>query len=121
MPATPAVIALWSLVTTAATTYQAVQHNQDVQHAKGAAEAQDTSATLAMRDQEKALADQQKQSSDAAAAAATAATNVTDATATAAARKRAMASGTSGSESTILTSPLGAPPAMTFGKTLLGA
>lgn len=123
MPAAPAVIAAWAAVavTTVATTYQGIEHNQEVQHAKGAAEAQQTSMNAQIDEQKKAMADQEKQSADAAAGAATAASTANDATASAESRKRAMASGTSNAGSTILTSPLGAPAAETFSKTLLGA
>lgn len=120
MGATAAIVAIMA----AASTYQTIASNQQTQHAKGAAQAQQTSMDAQVAQEQKRLEDQSKTSADATGAVAAQQTAMTGAGETQTneqARARAKVSGSNTLASTILTSPLGAQPAMTFGKTLLGA
>ena len=108
MPAaSPAILA----ITAGTAIYGAVQQNQQIQHAKGAAQAQET-----------AINDQIKKQKDAEAASKTAANASAGANQSAAlAAIRASMSAASNFGGTLLTSPSGTPSPNPGGKTLLGA
>lgn len=91
-------------------TYSAVQQNQQVQHAKGAAQAQKTAA-----DAQVAAADKQTQANKDAKKEQASTTQ-----AAAIAALRASMSAASGAGGSILTSPQGSAPAPTGSKSLLG-
>lgn len=116
----PAVIPYIPLIVAAVgTTAGAVEQNQQVQHAKGTAQAQQTQADA----QIKAINDQTEAETK---AASTTASNIATSTSNqaqelATARQRTLAAGSNTTASTILTSPLGTIQAPTITKTLLGA
>lgn len=115
MPAAAPWIAAAIAASTA--TYQGIESNQQAQHAKGAAQAQET----AMDAQVKAAGDldlaKQKQSAESAAA--SAAGNANSAANKLLARKKTLIGGSSTPDSSILSS--GSDAAPTISKTLLGA
>lgn len=110
MPATPAA-AMWAVaaITAATATYQGVAANQQTQHAKGAAQAQQTEMDAQVKAANDLDITKQKQSSDAAAAAA--AGNANAMAKTLYARR----------QSSILTDPTSDQSAPTTTKTLLGS
>jgi hypothetical protein len=97
-------------VTALAATGSAVEQNQQVQHAKGAAQAEATAADNAVKTQTAADAASTQQKADQGSA--------TQAAALAALRASMSASTEMGGS--ILTSPTGTAPAPTAGKSLLG-
>lgn len=107
----PAAIPILIAVTAGAAVASAVQKNQEVQHAKGAAQAQETALNNQITAQKQTDA-QNKSAKDSAAAG-------TQASALAA--LRASMSASSGFGGTLLTGPTGAQAAPTATKTLLGA
>lgn len=94
-----------------ATTYSAVSSNQQAQHAKGAAQAQDTALNAKVAEQTKADQNNQAQKAQ---------TGSSTQQAALSALRASMASAST-QGGTILTGPLGASPAPTSTKTLLGA
>lgn len=113
MPAAAPVIAAY--VTTAlaagAATYQGIQSNQQAQHAKGAAQAQQTAFDSQIKTQQDADATQKKNAATQAGSTQTAAI----------AALKASMSATNTGGGTILTSGQGTGAAPVQGKTLLGA
>lgn len=107
----PAAIPILIAVTAATATYGAVQQNQQIQHAKGAAEAQETAINAQVKDSKAKDAQSMAAKGDQASA--------TQAAALAALRANMTATG--GLGGSILTSGQGTAPAPTVGKTLLGA
>lgn len=107
----PAAVPIALAVVAATTVYQGVEANQQAQHAKGAAQAQQTAMDAQIKDATAADESNKKTQADAGA--------TTQARAMAAIRA-AMSSG-SGMGGTILTGGQGAAPAPTQQKTLLGA
>jgi hypothetical protein len=109
MPATASIVAV--TLAAAGTGYQAYQTNQQIQHAKGAAQAEQTAMNAQIDTANKQTAADQ-----------TAKANTGSATQAAAlAALRASMSASSGFGGSILTSPTGTTPAPIQGKTLLGA
>lgn len=129
MPAAvPIILAVSTAVAASAATYQAVDANQQRQHAKGAAQAQ---ADQAKAMQDELLKQQKEQEASAQAERDANATREADQAATdegnasrdqSRRRQQALRAGAGSRQSTILTSPLGDTGAATTAtKTLLGA
>lgn len=114
MPAAAPWIAI--AVASAATAYQGIAGNQQAQHAKGAAQAQETAMNAQIKGAQDLDLAKQKQSAESAAAGASA--NATAASKLLA-RKRTLIGGSSTPDSSILSS--GSDTAPTITKTLLGA
>lgn len=106
----PAAVPLALVFAAAATGYQTYSANQATQHAKGAAEAEQTAMNAQIEDAKKTTA--ADTTSKAAAGAGTQAAAI--------AALRASLSASSGMGGSILTTPQGAAPAPTTTKTLLG-
>jgi hypothetical protein len=114
----PAAIPIALALTAAATAYGAVEQNQQIQHAKGAAQANQTTMDAQLKEANKQSEDLKKQQADAAKAAQGTQENMAQTLQSQ--RLRALTSGSQGLQSSILTSPLGASTAPTATKTLLG-